>query len=90
LLGNEREISKYTTALVSKFSVNNGRYYAMAAADTHATTGKLLEAMFSVRPLPRLYNDGQLPLETSLETAVRRAEGWCERPPACEGGNVHW
>jgi hypothetical protein len=49
----------------------------MAATDTHATI-ELLEAEFSVRSVSGLYNKGQLPLEESLETAVRRVEGWCE------------
>jgi hypothetical protein len=31
-----------------------------------------------MRSEPRLYNEGQLPLEESLETAVRRVGGWCE------------
>jgi hypothetical protein len=34
--------------------------------------------MFSVQSVPRLYNEGQLPLEGSLETAVRRVGDWCE------------
>jgi hypothetical protein len=44
----------------------------MAATDTHATVEEMLEAMFSVRSVPRLYNEVQLSLEESLETAVRR------------------
>jgi hypothetical protein len=44
----------------------------MTATDTHATIEELLEALFSVRSVPRIYNDGQLLLEESLETAVRR------------------
>jgi hypothetical protein len=47
----------------------------MAAADT---IQKLLEAVFSVRPVPRLYDEGQLPLVLSVETTVRRVGGWCE------------
>jgi hypothetical protein len=35
----------------------------MAATDMHVTTEELLEALFSVRSLPRLYKEGQLPLE---------------------------
>jgi hypothetical protein len=50
----------------------------MAATDTHVTMEMLLEAVFSVRSVPRLYNEGQLPLEKSLETAVRRVGDWCE------------
>jgi hypothetical protein len=26
-----------------------------------------------------LYNEGQLPLQESLETVVRRVRGWCDR-----------
>jgi hypothetical protein len=50
----------------------------MVATDTHATTEELLEAVFSVRSVSGLYNDGQLPLWDSPVTAVRRAGGWCE------------
>jgi hypothetical protein len=65
----------------------------MAETDTHATREELLEVVFSVRSVPRLYNECQVPLEKSLETAVRRAGGWCEMAPACEdvnaGGGEH-
>jgi hypothetical protein len=50
----------------------------MAATDMHATIEELLEAVFSVQSVTRLYNEGQLPLEESLETTVRRVGGWCE------------
>jgi hypothetical protein len=40
-------------------------------------TTQLREAVFSVRSVPRLYNEDQLPLEKGLETAVRRG-GWYE------------
>jgi hypothetical protein len=50
----------------------------MAATDTHTTIEELLGAAFSVHSLPRLYNEGQLPLGGSLETAVRRVGCWCE------------
>jgi hypothetical protein len=43
----------------------------------HATTEELQKAVFSLRSAPRLYNEGQLPLEKSLEAAVRRVGGWC-------------
>jgi hypothetical protein len=43
-----------------------------------ATTEELLEAMFSVPSVPRLYNEEQLPLRGSLETVVRGVGGWCE------------
>jgi hypothetical protein len=48
----------------------------MAATDKHATVEELLEAVFSVRSVTYLYNEGQLPLEESLETALRRVWGW--------------
>jgi hypothetical protein len=53
----------------------------MSASGTHATIEELLEALFSVRSIPRLYNESQLPLEQSLETletAVKRVGGRCE------------
>jgi hypothetical protein len=57
----------------------------MAATDMHVTIEELLEAVFCVRSVPRLYNVGHLPLEESLETAVRRIEEFGVRwPPAWE------
>jgi hypothetical protein len=38
---------------------------------------ELLKAVFSVWSVPRIYNEGQLPLEESLQTAVRKVGGWC-------------
>jgi hypothetical protein len=64
--------------LLSNISVNNGRYYIMAATDTHPTIEELLEAVFSVRSVPRPYNEGQLPLEECPETARGRVGDWCE------------
>jgi hypothetical protein len=49
----------------------------MAATDTE-TTVELLEAVFSVRSMWRLYNEEQLRLRESLETAVRRVGSLCE------------
>jgi hypothetical protein len=42
--------------------------------------------VFPVRSVPRLYNEDQLPLRESLETAEEYTVGvrW---PPACEGMN---
>jgi hypothetical protein len=57
----------------------------MAATDTHATREELLEAVFSVRFVPRLYNEGQLPLEESLETVVKRIGGCCETAASLRG-----
>jgi hypothetical protein len=39
---------------------------------------KLLGEVFSVWSVPRLYNEEQLQLQESLETAVRRIGGLCE------------
>jgi hypothetical protein len=51
---------------------------AMAAKDAHGTKEELFEPGFSVRSVPKLYNEEQLRLQDSLETAVRRVGGWCE------------
>jgi hypothetical protein len=40
--------------------------------------------MFSLWSVPRLYNEGQLLLEKSSETAVRMVRGWCEVAASCE------
>jgi hypothetical protein len=52
----------------------------MAAADTHAAIGELLETVFSVKAVPRLCKEGQMPfdLEDSLVTAFRRTGALCE------------
>jgi hypothetical protein len=50
----------------------------MAATDMCKTTEELRELVFSVRSVPRLDNEGQLPLEESLEMPVRRGGAWCE------------
>jgi hypothetical protein len=56
----------------------------MAATYTHGTMNELLEVVFSVRSVPRLYNEGQLPLESHV-TAVRRVGGWCEMAASLRG-----
>jgi hypothetical protein len=56
----------------------------MAARETHGTIEELLEVMFSERSMPMLHNKGQLPLEDSLESAVRRVGGWCEMAASLE------
>jgi hypothetical protein len=38
----------------------------------------IMEETFSVRSVPGLYNEDQLPLRESIETAVGRVGGWCE------------
>jgi hypothetical protein len=37
-----------------------------------------LEVVLPVRFVPRLYNEGYLPLRESLETAVKIVGDWCE------------
>jgi hypothetical protein len=50
----------------------------MATTDPHGTTKEVVEEVFSVWSMLRLYNEDQLPSEECLETAVRRVGGWCE------------
>jgi hypothetical protein len=50
----------------------------MATTDTHSTIEELLEAVFSLKSVPRLYNEGHLLLERRLQTALRTVGGWCE------------
>jgi hypothetical protein len=63
----------------------------MAEIDPHATIEELLEAMFSVRSVPRLYNEDQLPLRVSREGVCRQAilrrqlGGWCEMAASLRG-----
>jgi hypothetical protein len=56
----------------------------MAASDTHEKS-ELLEAVFSVPSVPRIYNDEHLQLGKSLETAVRRVRVWCEIAASLRG-----
>jgi hypothetical protein len=53
-------------------------HHVIADIDTLATTEELLEAVFSVRSVLRLYNENQLSLQVSRGTADRRGGGWCE------------
>jgi hypothetical protein len=49
----------------------------MATTDMHTTMEELLEAVFAVRSVPKLYNKDQLPLRVSRETVCRRqAVSW--------------
>jgi hypothetical protein len=41
--------------------------------------------VFSVLFVPRLYNEDQLPLQGSLETADSRVGGWCEMAASLQG-----
>jgi hypothetical protein len=56
----------------------------------HATIEEMLEMLFSVWSMPRLYNEDQLPVEESLETAVRRVGGWCEMAGSLGMSGVEW
>jgi hypothetical protein len=40
-------------------------------------TQEIIEETFSVESVPRIYNENQLSLRDSLETAVTRVGGWC-------------
>jgi hypothetical protein len=51
----------------------------------------IMMVTFSVRYMPKLYNENQMPLQDSLEMAVRRVEGWCEMATSlqgCESGST--
>jgi hypothetical protein len=60
----------------------------MAATDMQTTTEELLEAVFSVRPVPKIHNEGQLSLQENLETAPRRRLGGWSQMAASLG--VSW
>jgi hypothetical protein len=49
----------------------------MAGTVAEATLEELLDEVFSVWFVPRLYNEEQLRLRERLEMAVRRVGGWC-------------
>jgi hypothetical protein len=61
------------------------RRHVMSATGTQATVDELLEAMFSVRSMPRLHNEDQMPLRESLETRVRRVGDLCEVASSLRG-----
>jgi hypothetical protein len=44
-----------------------------------------MEETFSVRSVPGLYSEGQLPLQESPETELRRVEVWCEMAASLRG-----
>jgi hypothetical protein len=46
--------------------------HIIAVTDKHTTTAELLEAVFSVQSVPRLYNEDQMPLPVSRESNVSR------------------
>jgi hypothetical protein len=62
----------------------------MDATDSCATIEEPLEALISVRSMPRLYNEGQLPLEESLEMTVERVGGWCGMASSLGVSRVSW
>jgi hypothetical protein len=72
-----------TNTLVARQCLNSP--LVIAETNTHATIEELLETVISVLPVPRLYNEDQLPLRTSLETAVRREGGRCEMAVSLRG-----
>jgi hypothetical protein len=39
----------------------------LATRDTHSTMKELLEVVFSVRPVPRVYNEDQLPFDCRVQ-----------------------
>jgi hypothetical protein len=53
----------------------------IAATVAYITIGALLEAVFSVKSMPRLYNQEQLPLRESLELAVSECSLQTARTP---------
>jgi hypothetical protein len=58
----------------------------MAAADKQERTKEeLLEAVFSVRSVSSQFNDYQLSLRETLETAVRGVGCWCEMIASLQG-----
>jgi hypothetical protein len=56
-------------------------HFVSPATTEHA----IMEEMFPVRFVLRLYNEDQLPLRVSLETAVRRVGCWCEMAASLRG-----
>jgi hypothetical protein len=65
------------TAIARKRLCRHFRCWAVATTHMHATIKELLEAVFSVRFVPRLYNKRELPLQKSIETALSRVGGGC-------------
>jgi hypothetical protein len=45
----------------------------------------IMEEMFPVRSMLRLYDEDQLPSRDNLETAVRGVRGWCEMAVSLPG-----
>jgi hypothetical protein len=56
------------------------------AANRHGrNNGRAVGVLFSVRSVPRLYNEDQLPLQGCLETVIRRVGAWCEMAASLRG-----
>jgi hypothetical protein len=49
--------------------------HVLAATDKQATTEELLEAVFTVQSMPRLYNEDQLPLRVESNRESLQAVG---------------
>jgi hypothetical protein len=60
----------------------------VVATDKHTIIEELLETVFTMRSVPRLCDEGQLPLKESLKTAVRRVGGWCKMAASLGVGGV--
>jgi hypothetical protein len=58
--------------------IGNDREIGSYTTGAHTTMEKLLEAVFSMRLLPRLYDEEQLRLQQNLGPVVRRVGVWCE------------
>jgi hypothetical protein len=56
----------------------------------HESIIHLFGEMFSMRSVPRLYNEEQLRLLESLEMAVRRVGGWCQMAASLGISRVEW
>jgi hypothetical protein len=58
LLGNDHEVSSYTTAN-AKYWLCKERLFLGSGRIRHAIIEELLEAVFSVQSMPRLYSEGK-------------------------------
>jgi hypothetical protein len=54
-----------------------------AAMNQHATIEELLEVVFSMQSLPRLYNEDQQQLQFSHELQVSSGSSWLAMSPPC-------
>jgi hypothetical protein len=81
-----RIVKPVETAVATERLCKHARHL-MAATDKHPTIKEWLEALFSVRCAPGMYNGDQLPLQNSqsLDATVRRIGGWCEMAASPRG-----